>query len=269
MRQELRLLSIMLLFLIINIDQIFTHQYILGNSSEAQSIVSSISDRWLVYAKNSLGLVWNYKDLPKMWEVCFSGNSLLQTESFSIPPSVRTIYADVTTKGLKCSKIGIPTGCSETIGVGAYLTDTQKPPYPPKHNGDFTEVPSSTLSHFSDSDYFKVTETVEFSNMENKRYIQFVFDSKNLCGSLINFKTYYYTCHAREISLAKFPAVAAPSKREGRTKRVVGRCVGNSTCLSGQTPYLNCAWDGTSSVEGSCVCRKGFTNVSASQCQGW
>jgi len=88
------------------------------------------------------------------------------------------------------------------------------------------------------------------------KLISFNFRSEYYCGSIKTFNVFYYKCQGLSNSLIDFTSVAAPA--EG-TKQFPGKCTSNAVPVDSIPVSLNCKFDGTSVVAGSCICSPGHT----------
>lgn len=228
--------------------------------------VNGISNRWDVYSdtKGTKGLSW--KHINGEYDVCMYNNSILLTNFYELPSFLNKVYTDITFTSRKCSEVQkTPADCGETIGVAVYVTNRRSmvaiAEQVKKRNRDYVQLPTVNLS----TDFAKWTEMLEISHLSGKKYIRYLINSRNACGRLNNFTVYYYTFPVFS-RLTSFKETIAPSNKN-ETTEVVGQCVENSKPLNGKRPFINCAWNGTATIVGSCVCKKGFTNKS-SQCIG-
>lgn len=259
-----QLLYLFYIYLIFIVKTIFADKIYLKDTSNSSV---GLSVRWDTYSPTvATGLAWIF-DNELEWEVCFCRNCLLLTKFYNLPESVNSVYADLTFSSRICSNVPTaPQDCGQSFGVGAHVTNDSreyaKDEQVKKQNRAFVELPTTN----QEKDFAVWKETVEFSLLNGKKYIQYIFNGKNACGALKNFTVYYFTCPTLN-SLAIFKNTIAPSNKTGDTRVVAGKCVQNSKSLNREIPYLNCLWDGTGNVVGSCVCDKGFTNKS-SQCIG-
>ena len=168
------------------------------------------------------------------------------------------VLIEIETKTTRCGHIGKSTSlCYENMTVLAYtgkegLITTQIIPK--------EKVPLH-INYFQHNDSFYI------DNLTDVNYITTKFLANRYCGTLVQVTVSHHECPVSSGELVDFPPATAPDKNTNRIL-IKGNCTPNAVLKPGsEAPVMSCEYTGHYSISGSCICKKGFENVSTS-CKG-
>ena len=117
-----------------------------------------------------------------------------------------------------------------------------------------TILNSSSL--FQDSN-----DTINFSIDKRYKNLSLGVQGLNFCGTLKQIRFFYCQCPSSTRALVNFKATLAPSKNSNSIS-LKGNCADNAVQnRNSSSLYMECYYNGSYEVFGSCLCKAGFSNL--------
>lgn len=153
------------------------------------------------------------------------------------------------------------TGCQFWLSYSK--ANTSSPQYITNYNViNATTFPKNTFINSSNVDQEKLqTSTLFIENMTNFTGIHFRFETLSYCGTITEYTLNYYECPKKSENLVNFKKTAAPDAYK-KVEHVLGDCTENAVRNIVDPPIMDCWFNGTFEIHGSCVCDAGYKKVS-------
>ena len=143
-------------------------------------------------------------------------------------------------------------------------TNSSTPQYVSNYNVvNATAFPRNTFFNSSNVDNIEKIQNNTFfiENMTDFTGIHFRLETVSYCGTIKQINLNYYQCPKVSENLVNFNKTAAPDIYT-QVEKVWGECTENAVMRSGvDRPRMDCWFNGTFEIHGSCVCDAGYTRV--------
>ena len=121
-----------------------------------------------------------------------------------------------------------------------------------------TTFPKNTFFNSSNINQNKFQTSILFiENMTDFTGIHFKFETLSYCGLIREISLNYYECPKRSENLVNFNKTAAPDAYT-QVEQVLGDCTENAVRNIVDPPIMDCWFNGTFEIHGSCVCDAGY-----------
>ena len=265
------------------IYSIYSQQYMVRRSYVLVSLILSSCSleygvkEYLIDSKGYSGIsnFWNYLDCEGIWSfnsiddiaTCFpkrpehKANCMLLSLSYKINEA-RELYMNIQTETRDCATLNNSINCTGKLSLSVNY---------PINKNDFQRVilpDEIPLNIYKKQGNFVATnDTVSFSVDRNYNSLRLGFQAPFYCGHIKSVSIYRYLCPAKTNALVDFQEVPAPSKISSPYTSF-GTCTRNAVKKS-SSRYLsmNCYYNGTAQVFGSCECESGYTK-NKNLCEG-
>ena len=220
-------------------------------------------------------VAWTYYEkginAPKdQWGTCLPSSKKIQDcslETHYYPTNyvVNMVFLNITMNVRICSTFNNIIGrkCVQYITLSAYIgSGTGKKKY-----NIIKKLPTDVSKLTPDKDGYVVhNELVPIGGLAEKNGIQLIFHTSQFCGGITQADLFYYKCPAASKELISFKSQPAPEKSVFNVT-IPGVCADHAVSNTSIKAYMNCFYNGTSNVYGSCICDKGYTRK-VSACKG-
>ena len=123
------------------------------------------------------------------------------------------------------------------------------------------KLPKTILNSTNSSTFQESNDVISFSIDKRYKNLTLGVWGPNFCGTLKQFRLYYYQCPSTTRALVNFKATLAPSKNSNSIL-LKGNCTDNAVQNNeGSSLCMRCYYNRSYEVFGSCLCNAGFSNL--------
>ena len=197
--------------------------------------------------------------------ICKTDISLSQLDTgYWATSNANRVFLKIRTEAAtRCLPNNIKNDTSCQVWLSYSKANTTKPQYISDYNViNATTFPENTFINSSNQDQDKFQTNILFiENMTNFTGIHFRFETLSYCGIIREYTLNYYECPKRSENLVNFNKTAAPDAYK-QVEHILGDCTENAVRNIVDPPIMDCWFNGTFEIHGSCVCDAGYKKIS-------